>query len=243
MNLDLSKYFDESLPTDPFVPCCWKNHCHGVLREVIGFIENKLRKYPNEYQFVWASLPAIVNGCSRFPKDEEEKKKRSHYSSRVIKEALYVLREKNIISHLHFETIRGKRYLGFVLNPHDSLCLEGDHQCEFKGFGNVPDVTWQLRRVKVRRTNRWATLVIWRGDSDAEVAFDPSNPTVTFRMYPETVSRSSRKDFEPQLNHGSEPFGSQSVHSRFTVEEPFGSQSGSQSVHSREENSGGNDNE
>ena len=131
-------------------PCSFKPHCKGVVREVIGYLENLLARFPDEERFVWFEVETLRLNCRRYHEDEHGKpdKKGKLYERRAILYALKYLRRKYIISSRLKRTRHGVVREGVILTPHDALFSHTGKLCEYVGR-KVPKTHW-LRDAETR---------------------------------------------------------------------------------------------
>ena len=126
--MDNKKLFLRSLKSKQLrtttATCSYKEHCRGVVREVIGYFE--LRAEPDPDRFVWFETSHLVAHCFKFPK-----KAGKHYSLRQVAYALKFLRRHNVISERLSRTRHGVTYEGVVVAPHDALFRREHLWCMF----------------------------------------------------------------------------------------------------------------
>jgi hypothetical protein len=134
--------------------CGYKPHFKGVVREVVGYHENLLAKYPDDERFVWYEFETLRAACHRFsdaPKEEgKPKPKGKGYSERAVKYALKYLRRKYIISRRVKRYRRGALREGVILAPHDAVFAHTGKLCEYVGR-KVPKVHW----LRDEQTKSW----------------------------------------------------------------------------------------
>lgn len=105
--------------------CSLKKHYLNVLREVVGYLELLASNDPQ--RFVWPSVPDIVKHCTKYSKG------RTPYEQHQVENALRFLRDQNVISRRVERERLGVMRRGFIVTPHDSLCVRTKNCCEFKG--------------------------------------------------------------------------------------------------------------
>lgn len=137
-------------------PCGFKPHCKGIVREVVGYLENLLVKFPDEERFVWFEIETLRAGCHRFDKTPKEegkpKKKGDPYERRAVLYALKYLRRKYIISSRVKRTRHGVAREGVIVAPHDALFVHTGKLCQYVGR-KVPKTHW--RRDAATRSWYW----------------------------------------------------------------------------------------
>lgn len=117
--------------------CGLKKHYKNVLREVVGYLD--MLASNDAERFVFASVPDIVKHCNKYSQG------RAPYRQRQVENALEFLRAQLVISgrieRPRFGTVRS----GFIVTPHDSLCVRTKNCCEFKGAGFVSGTKFQTK--------------------------------------------------------------------------------------------------
>ena len=115
--------------------CGLKKHYKNVLREVVGYLDMLAGNDPERFAF--ASVPDITKHCNKFSKGG------APYKQRQVENALEFLRAQFVISGRVERQRLGLLRSGFIVTPHDALCLRAKNCCEFKGAGFVPGTKFQ----------------------------------------------------------------------------------------------------
>ncbi len=117
------KSFRPEVNLKPNNRCSLKKHYRGVLREIVGFLDNLADK--NSERFVWATVPAIVRACTKFSRGREPYKKRMvYYGLRFLQEQGVLQRAERIQA--------GIKRLGFIVMRHDEIAGSiGVNLCKF----------------------------------------------------------------------------------------------------------------
>jgi hypothetical protein len=125
-----------------------KRHFYeGAMREVVGSWEAQLRKYPNEFNFIWIDVPWTVEHTVKGPNKKvsfkERKERGLNYSRNMVGRVYLKAREEGIASRPFEMEIDGVVQLGFVLTPHDALCNRESVGCRLVGPYKIPGTSWR----------------------------------------------------------------------------------------------------
>jgi hypothetical protein len=95
--------------------CKLEHHYSGLLRELIGWLDLLASNRPD--RFVYCGVEAMVEHCHRY------KQPNNKFGKRLIEYALKELRARHIISKRLFRFVDGVQREGFIVAPHDCLCV------------------------------------------------------------------------------------------------------------------------
>ena len=119
--------YDELMPDES---CNLQHHYRGALRELIGWLDLLANNRPD--RFVFCGPESMIAHCHYFEEPENK------YSRRQIFYALKEFRARHIISKRLVRLVDGVEREGFIVAPHDCLCLrESETDCVLVGYMNA----------------------------------------------------------------------------------------------------------
>jgi hypothetical protein len=133
-----SHSFHAKVQPPPGEPCSTKEHYSGVMRELVGFLDDKAANDPTGERFVFTSVDYILRNkkCKRF--------KGEGYGKSAVYYAIEKLRKDRILSAPVYRERwmpsgkRGKmvlrRFKGSIMAPHVCLTVQDGHTCHMRGW-------------------------------------------------------------------------------------------------------------
>jgi hypothetical protein len=149
----------------PGKKCSLKEHYRGALRELIGILDLLAANDPE--RFVFAGVDALVERCKKF-------KSKTKYGRRQIEHALAEFRAHYIVSKRLRRVRDGVEREGYIVTPHDCLCVGEGDRCVFKGQGHVTGKWEREFKEGVPGPVFWAKSAGQSADKSAVKSAEPS---------------------------------------------------------------------